>query len=104
MEIVVVKKFRLIEKSKGKFKVNEHRKLLRSSVKITRDEVSDYNKVAETTGIYWEVDEKATEERNGNKEPKLDREAIKKQADELGIEYQKNIKTDALLKLIEENK
>lgn len=82
MEVVVCKKFRLIEQTKGKFAINKMRKPLRSSVKISKREMESYNKIASKTGIIYEVDEKATKERNEAIEIKpLAEKAVK-----LGIE------------------
>lgn len=39
---------------------------------------------------------------HGPNDDSIDRNALKKKADELGIEYQKNIKTDKLIALIDE--
>lgn len=102
--IVVCKKYRLIDKSDGKFKINEMRKELRSSVKIDEIYVEAQNKLAKTSGIYYEVDKKATEERNKSLEPKPDRKALIAEANDMGLEFAKNIKTDQLIALIEENK
>jgi hypothetical protein len=102
MEIVVCKKYRLIEQSKGKFVNNEHRKLQRSSVKISKEDFEKFNSTYAISGILYEIDEKATEERNKPKE--LSRFELKKQAESMGLEYSKNIKTEALQALIEENK
>lgn len=106
--IVVCKKFRLIEQSNGKFKINEHRKQLRSSVKIDKLAMEAENKLSPISGIHYEIDEKSTDERNkiiNNKsETKLDRNALKLEADSMGLEYAKNIKTEALKELIETNR
>jgi len=99
--IVVCKKFRLIEISKGKFKNNDMKKELRSSVKITKEDMERFNAVHGSTGIIYEIDEKATAERNA---PKLDRTALIEEAKSMGLEFAKNIKTEALINLIEENK
>lgn len=68
--IVVCKKYRLIEISSGKYKINEHRKELRKSMKIDKLDIEEYNKIAEKTGIYYEIDEQATKDRNELLNPK----------------------------------
>jgi hypothetical protein len=114
--IVVCKKYRLIEHENGKFKNNTFRKLLRKSVKIDKNEAEAYSKIFEKTGIIYEVDEEATKVRNeslilkaeqdnpNSDAPEYDRDLLKKEADLLGLEYQKNIKNPALFKLIEDAK
>ena len=80
--IVVCKKYRLIEQTKGKFAVNKMRKLLRNSVKISDTECEEYNKLSKVTGIVYEVDKTATDNRN----EVIEMKPLIKQAEKLGIE------------------
>ena len=67
--IVVANKYRLMRDG-DKF-VKDHKKFLRS-VKIKDTDMDEYNKTTNQTGILYEVDQKATDERNQrvNPEPK----------------------------------
>lgn len=102
--IVVCKKYRLLEKSDGKFKVNEHRKELRSSVKIEKSYVDAQNKLSKITGIVYEVDEKATKDRDEKLNPKekTEKEELQEKATELGIEFDGRTSVAKLKELIEE--
>lgn len=102
MKIVVCKKYRLIEQSGGKFKNNDMRKLMRSKVVISKLDFDTLNSSFETSGIIYEIDEDKTKELFSVE--KLDRDALKNEADKMGLDYPKNIKTDALKELIETNK
>lgn len=103
-KIVVCKKFRLIEQSKGLFVLGEMRKETRSAVKISEEDMNNFNSIATKTGVLYEIDEVATKERDLSLEPKPDRKALLLEAAEMGLEFAKNIKTDQLINLIEENK
>ena len=56
--------------------------------------------------MIYEIDEKATKERDekvahaNNPLSKMTRDELKEKADELGIDYPKNIKTDKLKELL----
>lgn len=106
MAVKVYKKFRLIEQSDSKFKINEHRKELRPGVKIEESVADGYNSQAKTSGIYYELDLEATKERDEllTPIPTVDRKALIEEANEMGLDFAKNIKTGALIKLIDENK
>lgn len=110
MMIVVCKKFRLIEKSKGKF-TTEHKKEIRSKLKLDDQYVKVQNKISGITGIYYEVDEKATKERleiiESKKTPVSDNgkngelEALKQRATDLGIEFHGRSGIEKLTELID---
>jgi len=103
-KIVVCKKFRLVEISKGEFKNNDMKKEVRSAVKISEEDVKELNSNYKTSGIIYEIDKKATEERDNELAPKPDRKALLLEAESMGLEFKKNIKTDALIELIKTNK
>jgi len=100
-KIVVCKKFRLVEISQGEFKNNDMKKLERSSVKISEEDVKNFNAGYKTSGIIYEIDEKATKERNT---PKVDRDALKLEATNLKLEFADNIPTPKLIELINKAK
>lgn len=113
--IVVCKKFRLIQQSKGKFKNNDFRELLRNSVKLEKSEIEAYNKVAETSGVLYVIDEEATQKRldslaTKEEKPasspdkdlkKIELEAARSRAKDLGIEFGGNTGLKKLNELIE---
>jgi hypothetical protein len=67
--IVVCKKYRLIEKTQGKF-TQEHKKPLRSRVILEESYVEKENKLSEITGILYVVDKAATKKRDEKINPK----------------------------------
>lgn len=69
MKVVVCKKLRLIEQKGEKF-TKKHSEVIRNSVKISEDDMNKFNSVHEKTGIFYELDEKATKERNESLKPK----------------------------------
>jgi gamma-glutamylcyclotransferase (GGCT)/AIG2-like uncharacterized protein YtfP len=76
---------------------------LRSKAKVSEDYVNTVNANWKTAGQLYVIDEKATKERDELVAPQtLDRDALKKQADDMGLEYAKNIKTEKLADLIKE--
>ena len=88
-------------------------KVERTNAKIDDEQIERFNQSWKTSGRLYIVDEDLTKERNNElakKAPKADdnskaiREALKAEADDLGIEYKKNIKTEALSVLISEAK
>lgn len=105
--IVVCRKVRLGSDG-GKFS----RKLIAavelSACKITDDYMEEQNRNWKISGRYYELDEKATKEREERiakeNDPisKMTRDELKEKADEMGIEYPKNIKTEKLIELIKE--
>jgi len=101
--IVVCKKFRQIGQSNGVFKINEHRKEMRSNVKIDELDVAKFNAVATGSGIYYEIDKESTKKRNEllNPKPKNNRAELKAKATDLGLEFADNIPTPKLIELIE---
>ncbi len=103
MAIVVCKKYRLLEQSGGNFKVTEHKKLIRGSVKIDELDVKKANNVSKSSGIYYEIDKEATEKRNGKGQPD-EKEQLLAEAKELGIDVDKRTGVEKLKLLIEEAK
>ena len=104
MAIAVYKKCRLVEVNNYKFNPKGLKKEMRT-VKIDSMDADEFNRNASTSGILYVLDEESTKERNESLEPKkvIDRDELKAKADELGLEYQNNIKTDKLIELIEQN-
>lgn len=103
-KIVVANLFRLGkdgDKFSMKFKTG-----VRSKAKVGVDYVKTFNANWKTSGMVYEIDEKATKERDesvlkaNNPIAKLTRDELKEKADEMGIEYPKNIKTEKLIELI----
>lgn len=103
--IVVCNKWRLIDKSDGKFKVNDMRKQLRSSVKIEDHYMKAQNNLAPVTGIFYEVDKEATRKRDEKINPKpepTEKELLQARAEELGIEFDGRTGIEKLKELIAE--
>jgi len=81
---------------------------MRSKAKVTEDYVNTVNANWKTAGQLYVIDEKATKERDelvnkpNDSIAKLTRDELKEKADEMGIEYPKNIKTEKLKELIKE--
>jgi hypothetical protein len=104
MAIKVYNVVRLLETRNGKFTPDSATKVQRNGVKIDERDAALFNKQTELSGIRYDLDEKATAERNAPKAEPIDRDALKAEATELGIEFQNNIKTDVLIALINEKK
>lgn len=112
MGLSVYQKYRLLEQSGDKFKNNEHRKLLRSKVLIDDNVAANYNKAFGISGIIFELDKEATKELSKPKTPvkkdndkvKEEREALKAEATELGLDFAGNISNGKLIELINEAK
>lgn len=111
-KVVVCKVVRL-GKDGDKFKKGLVAKVLRNNAKLDEDYVKEQNESWKTSGVYHEVDLKATSERNeklekssepSDAEKKAIREEAKTEAASLGIEYSASISTANLLKKIEEKK
>lgn len=66
-----------------------------SDINMEKRHADILNQNWKQSGVYYAEAKKAAK-------AELDREALKSQADELGIDYQKNIKTDKLAELIKE--
>lgn len=105
--VQVFNKVRLVEVNKDSvFKLDGLSKVMRKGVKITAEVAAEYNRTAKSSGILYELDEEATAEREQalNPEPQVDRDALKAEATELGIEFHSAIKTDQLIAKIAEAK
>lgn len=100
-KIVVAKKVRL-GKDGDAFKKDLVAQVERTNVKIDDEYIKEFNQDWKTTGRLFIIDKEATEKRNSTDKP--DRDALKAKATELGLEFKANIKTDVLIKLIEDNK
>lgn len=105
--IVVCEKFRLLEQSDGKFKINEYRKSLRKSVKIEDDYMKRSNANAKISGIYYELDKEATEARNapkdeGQDESKVEKDMLLEKAKSLGLDVDGRMGVKKLKELINE--
>ena len=103
-KIVVANLFRL-GKDGDKFSMKFKTKV-RSKAKVGEDYVKTFNANWKTSGMIYEIDEKATKERDekvlkaNNPLAKMTRDELKEKADELEIEYPKNIKTAKLIELL----
>jgi hypothetical protein len=79
---------------------------VRSKAKVGEDYVNTCNANWITSGLLYVIDEKATKERDelvlkaNNPLAKMTRDELKEKADELEIEYAKNIKTAKLIELL----
>lgn len=108
MAVKVYNVVRYLETQNGKFKTGKDdvSKVTRTGVKIDERDAELFNKQTTISGIAYVLDEKATAERNAPKEDNdgADRDALKAEATALGIEFQKNIKTDQLIELIKAKK
>lgn len=99
--IVVCKKYRCLEQTKGEFKKTEHMKLVRENLKLEKSYIDEQNKTMKTSGIYFEVDKEVTEKRNkpeGN-EP-TEKELLLAEAKELGLDVDGRTGIDKLKELI----
>ena len=82
---------------------------VRSKVKIDDDYIKEFNANWKTSGMFYDIDAEATKERDEKlakaNDPlaKMTRDELKEKADDLGLEYQNNIKTNKLIELIKEN-
>lgn len=104
--IIVCKQFRLFEQVKGKFKVTDMKKEIRSSVKVDEDFVKVSNANSATSGIYYEIDEEATKARNeklnpSKKEPS-EKDILLEKAKGLGLDVDGRTGIDKLRELIAE--
>lgn len=110
MEKTLVCKLFRLGKDGDRFKDDLIAATLRTRVLVGADYVARFNKNSHISGQRYEIDEKATKERDAIKsgKPKADpidkeiREALKAKADSLGIEYAKNLSNEKLDKLISE--
>lgn len=93
------KEYRVLSLSNGKIKD----KVLsdRGSVSIYEHEAEMQNLHFKTNKFWYELD---LEFEESVKADEPDREALKAEADELGLDYPKNIKTGKLIELIEKAK
>lgn len=86
---------------------------MRSKAKVSEDYVNTCNANWKTAGQLYVIDEKATKERDELLNPpkkenlkfiineiEITRDQLKEKANEMGIEYPKNIKTDKLIELL----
>jgi hypothetical protein len=108
-KIIVARKYRLMRD--GEKFTESGKKEIRSNVKLDEDFVAQFNATTKTSGHMYEIDVEATKQRDAlisAKEAKpvqaLDREALKLEAIELGIEFAANIPTKSLIELINEAK
>ena len=98
-----------------KFKKNMIAKELRTNAKLDEDFVKEYNKTWDVSGHLYILNEEATKKRDEKlkkkeapEKPKGNglqiRNALKKEADELGLEYPKNTTNEKLAELISDKK
>jgi hypothetical protein len=103
-KIVVATLYRL-GKDGDKFS-KDFKTKMRSKAKVNEDYVNTVNANWKTSGQLYVIDEAATKERDelvlkaNNPIAKLTRDELKEKADELEIEYPKNIKTAKLIELL----
>lgn len=111
-KIVVAKKVRL-GMDGDQFNKDLIAKVERTNAKVDDEYLKDFNKNWKTSGRLYIVDEKATAERDASltkeAKPSKDsskdvREALKKEADDMGLEYPKNISNEKLAELISNKK
>lgn len=101
-KIVVAKLYRLGkdgDKFSKKFKTE-----VRSQAKVGEGYLKTFNANWKTSGMIYEIDEKATKERDEKVNSKVsERDGLKAKADKMGLEYAANIPTTKLAELIKEN-
>lgn len=107
-KIVVAKLLRL-GKDGDKFSKDLVAQVMRTNAKVDEDYIKQFNSTWQDRGQLYVIDEEKTKERNEQAElsdPKQlsIREALKKEADELGIKYAKNISNEKLAELISNHK
>lgn len=110
MDNIVVCDLYRLGKNGDKFS-KEFKTLIRKGAKINESYVNGRNANWSVNGQWYEVDEKATEERNKasksnpsvKKEVDEEREVLKSLADSYNLSYPKNIKKEKLQDLITEH-
>lgn len=106
MSKIVVAKLVRLAKDGDHYNKELVAKVMRTSAKVDDDFVKEFNKTWKTSGQLYIVDEDKTKQRDeklNGKNENNDREELKSQADELGISYPKNIKTENLKQKIEDH-
>lgn len=109
MQKIVVAKLVRLAKDGDSFKKDIHAQIMRTNAKISEQYIAEFNVNWQTRGLLYIIDEKLTKERdeqiqkNDPKELSI-RESLKKEADELGIPYAKNISNEKLAELISNKK
>ena len=111
MERIVVANLFRLGKDGDKFS-KDFKKIVRSRAKVTESYVKGINANWKMGGMIYEIDEKATKERDEkllNLTVQFDsktvtRDELKDKADKMELTYAKNIKTDKLFELIKANK
>jgi hypothetical protein len=106
MEKIVVAKLVRLGKDGDNFSKDLIAKEERTNAKVHMDYLDEMNKNWKTSGRLYIIDEKATKERDEkvNPKPKLsERDKLKAKADEMGLTYAKNIKTEKLAELIKDS-
>jgi len=109
--MIVVAKLIRLGKNGDKFDKKLIAEEMRSNAKIERDYVEQFNKNWQSRGQMYVINEEATAKRDAELSKKQsdpetpennEREQVKQLADDLGIEYPKNMPTSRLKELIEE--
>lgn len=112
MGLAIYNKYKLLEQSKDKFVNNEHRKLLRSKIALSESVVESENKAFGISGIYFELDKEGTKalsvpvkkQKDSTDKINEEREALKAEATELGLDFPSNIPNGKLIELIQNAK
>ena len=99
--IVVANLYKLARLDGNKF-AKEHKTLVRENAKVHIDWVNQVNNNWQDTGRWYEVNQELTDKYYGEDKP--NRDELLKEATEMGLDFAKNIKTDKLIELINENK
>jgi len=120
MQKIVVAKLVRLAKDGDSFKKDIHAQVMRTNAKVSEQYINEFNVNWQTRGQLYIIDEKLTKERDEallkgevkvkevkkvTEEKQIDpkkaiRDALKKEADELGLEYRNNLSNEKLAELI----